>query len=218
MRQPRLTYMRGLRTNVLALLWVCLFAQCVAEQNAATYDGSWWLKIGDEQRRGFVLGFRDCYYHLVNRHTRLIDEDPRLAYVPRVTKYLHDHPDGATESVEALLSRVSSPPYSRPVHHPATGNESSEETKQKWGPYDSGDEWRASTELERLGMIQGFWECYERHTNSERGTFSQPRERYVQKISEWYGVNPDDPSEVDPRTVNDKIPEVLFRLHDQNER
>ena len=90
--------------------------------------------------------------------------------------------------------------------------------KQKWGPYDSGDEWRASSQLERLGMIQGFLECYERHTHSERGTFSQPREWYVRKISDWYGVKPDDPSEVDPKTVKDKIPEVLFRLHDQNKR
>jgi len=121
-------------------------------------------------------------------------------------------------SADALLSKLSNPPYSRSVHHPAEGNESSKELKQKWGPYNDGDEWRVLRELERVGWVQGFLECYGKHTKAEHGSFSKPREVYVKKLSEWYGVNPDDPSEVDPKTMNDKIPEVLFGLHDQEKQ
>jgi len=212
--------MRGRSTHGRKLFAWLLFCCCLslnvrAADKPSSYDGLWWLTIDNRQRMLFIDGFRACYFHLVDRHTHLYDEDPRLAYVPRLNAYLHDHPEATTESVESLLWKISGPPYARTVHHPAKGNESGDEVQQKWGPYDDGEEWRGLSDTDRLGTIQGFLECYDKHTNHEHGTFSRPREWYVKKISGWYGVKPDDEGVVDPKTVNDKIPEVLFRLHDE---
>lgn len=119
-----------------------MLVQPSAADKPSSYDGRWWLTIDDQQRIGFVVGFVDCYSNLVDHHTQLIQAGPRLGYVPRLTKYLREHPDAVTDSVESLLLKIASPPYARVVHHPESGNETLKELKQKWGPYDDGDQRR----------------------------------------------------------------------------
>jgi len=177
------------------------------------YDGKWWLSVNERQRRGFVHGFLLCYSELVDRQ---LFEESYSAYSSRLTEYLKAHPEASSESADVLLQRMAAPPYARPVHKPAgQGNETPEQLNVKWGPYENGDGWRAGAPW-NLGYIQGFLECYSKHTKSEHGTFSKPAEWYVKVISRWYGTKEGDPDALDMSRAQEKIPEVLFRFRDKD--
>ena len=158
----------------------------------------------------FVYGYVTCANKLATLDVKFYESV--LTYAPRLTAYLKEHPEASNESVEKLLWKIASPPYSRPVK--LTGREDFEH----WGGLD-GDEWRNGLEGEQNVLIAGFLECYTKRTKQEHGTFSRPTQYYVAAITKWYGhwVNPNDPedlSQVDPRKVDTPVPEVLFRFRD----
>lgn len=197
----------------LPLLFVGLvFLTVAAPSKAATYDGRWWLSVDQRQQDGFVHGFVVCYSNLVD--PKLFQESYRT-YTTRLNGYLQAHPESQPEPAEATLRNIAGRPFAKPVHRPAP-NETPKEYTAKWGANNDGDEWRGATSW-NLGYVEGFLECYSRHTKSEYGTFSKPPEWYANAIANWYGVRADDPAEINASRENDKIPEVLFRFRDKPE-
>jgi hypothetical protein len=198
----------------LSLVLVGLvFLTVAAPSKGAVFDGQWWLSVDQRQRDGFVYGFVVCYSNLVDR--KLFQESYR-AYATRLNGYLQAHPESLAEPVESTLRRVASPPFAKPVQRASVPNETPKESAAKWGANNDGDEWRGATSW-NLGYVQGFLQCYSRHTKSEYGTFSKAPEWYANAIANWYGVKADDPEEINVSRRNEKIPEVLFRFRDKPE-
>jgi hypothetical protein len=192
-----------------ALLFLCLLPLSTHTSDQPTsHDGKWWLSIGERQRLGFVDGFEICYVYLVDSNTHLNKPFTlRLA----LTKYLQDHPESGPQQVESTLLKVNTQlPVKRPSTHP---NETPEERAAKWGAHNDGFDWRGPDTF-NLGYIQGFLECYSKHTKQEYGTFSKLPEWYVKAIADWYGTGPD-PGQINLRREKEKIPEVLFRFRDK---
>lgn len=201
-----------MKARLLCLVF-CLLATCgnVGASSTDVYDGQWWLSINERQRMNFLYGYVTCANGLAKLDVRF--DESVLTYAPRLTTYLKEHPEASTDSVEKLLWKIANPPYSRMVKHPGKGEDVGD-----WGGMD-GDEWRNASEAEQNVLIRGFLECYMKRTKQEQGTFSRPIEYYVAAITKWYGtrINPDDPddhSQVDPKKVDTKVPEVLFRFRD----
>jgi hypothetical protein len=178
--------------------------------SSATYDGQWWLSLDERQRQGFVDGFEVCYVNLVDRKTF---QGSTYTSRLKLAEYLQAHSDSLREPVEISLLKSSKSRPLKPVHKPLTPNETPEELHAKWGAHNDGDEWRGPDSW-NLGYIQGFLECYSKHTKSEHGTFSKPPQWYADAIANWYGTKADDPEALDETKAGEKIPEVLFRFRD----
>ena len=185
---------------------LCLSAVALATDVREHYDGKWWLSLKKEQRLSYVDAYTVCYQKMVKAEA--FDEDIRL-YRDRINAYLREHPQSAQDAVSDLLWRVANPPYSRPAANHAPGGET---YSGRWGLYNGDDYWQLGTDEEHLAFLQGFLDCYEKHTNHPDGTFSKPREWYVKAIDDWYGYGPNVP--IVKSHVNDGIPDVLFRFRD----
>jgi YD repeat-containing protein len=169
-------------------------------------DGRSWISATKEQRLGFFEGYAACYLNDAGGKIRF--NESGYAYEPRLTDYLKKNPAEATKSIEELLWKMASPPYAQKIKRLR-----GEVHKGKYG-YLDGDHWRQAPS-ERLGLIEGFLYCYSRHAQSPIGTFSKPASYYVSAVSDWYGVEEDDPGEIAPSRMNAKIPDVLFKLRDK---
>lgn len=157
---------------------------------------------------GFVHGFEICYARLVDRNTPLNKPFTlRLA----LTKYLQDHPKSQSQPLESTLLKVN---MQLPVRRSSLPpNETPEEIAAKWGANNDGFEWRGPDTF-HLGYVQGFLECYSKHTKQEYGTFSKSAEWYVRAIVDWYGTG-SDPDQLNLSREKEQIPEVLFRFRDK---
>lgn len=201
----------GYRQFVKLLGFCCvLTVQIHAAEVKENYVGRWWLTTNQYQRLRFVDGYTTCYHYMVDpKHP--FQENIKL-YVERMNAYLKEHPESGDEPVGALLWRAANPPYSKTAVKQAPGGE---EWKEKWGYHDGDNDWLLMDDSARLAFIQGFLDCYDKHTNHPEGKFSKPREWYVKAVDDWYGYKPNDPSAVIESRLNDKIPDVLFRFSDE---
>jgi len=172
------------------------------------YDGKWWLSVEEHERVYVIEGYTNCYQFLPKPEIKFVESS--RAYESRLRTYLEAHAESLKEPVETLLWKMASPVYAQPLD-----NSGGEKWKGKWG-YANGDLWSQMSDLDRLGFIKGFLDCYSRSTKSEQGTFSKPRRSYMKAISKWYGVKADDPGEIIPDRKETKIPDVLFRFHDKD--
>ncbi len=198
----------GSLTAVL-LLVCCLSLNVLASGQPTSYDGQWWLSIGEHQRVGYVRGFSNCYVELVDRAA--FDSGSLRLYSASLTKYLQDHPESRSESAESILIKVNTL-LPKKKKSSAPPNETPEELAAKWGAHNDGDDWRGPDTFQ-LGYVQGFLECYSKRTQQKYGRFSKTPKWYVDAIANWYGTGPD-PEQLNPDRENEKVPEVLFRFHD----
>lgn len=162
-----------------------------------------------ESAFGFVKGFVICYLNLV-------DQTPFRGFSfdtlsTSLTKYLQEHPESQSLPAESSLLKVSMLLPKRKSF--AKPDETASEMAAKRGTNNDGDEWRG-VDTFQLGYIEGFLQCYSRHTKQEYGTFSKPPDWYVNAIADWYGTGPE-PEESNPSRASEKIPELLFRLRDK---
>jgi hypothetical protein len=188
-------------------IWIPFFI-AVGSDAKRGYEGRWWISIGKDQQTDFLEGYLACHSGLTTNDEMQFKESNR-AYYRRLTAYFQAHRESLNEPVELILWKVASPPLARPAKEPPGG----EGAGEKWGVLD-GEYWHLDSDLGRLGFVQGFLECYTRRTKQEQGTFSKPSAWYAAAITKWYGINPENPSAIDPDRENTKIPEVLFRFHD----
>jgi hypothetical protein len=93
----------------------------VGASSTDIYDGQWWLSINKRQRMNFVYGYVTCANGLAKLDVRF--DESVLTYAPRLTTYLKEHPEASKDSVENLLWKIASPPYSRTVNHPGKGED-----------------------------------------------------------------------------------------------
>lgn len=194
------------RINPLIAIALSFCAVLLCASDRENYDGKWWLSLNKRQRLSFIDGYTLCYQKMVS--AKEFDEDIGL-YRDRINTCLTEHPESTGDALSDLLWRVAHPPYSRPPAKHAPGGET---YPGRWGLYNGDDYWQLGTDEEHLAFIQGFLDCYNKHTNHPNGTFSKPRESYVKAIDDWYGFGKNVP--IVKGHENDGIPDVLFRFHD----
>jgi hypothetical protein len=151
------------KARLLCLVF-CLLATCttISASTTSVYDGQWWLSINERQRMNFVYGYVTCAIELAKLDVRF--DEAFETYALRLTAYLQEHPEASKESVESLLWKIASPPYSHPVEDTGGG-----EKVGKWGGM-NGDDWRNGDEAEQNVLIRGFLECYMKRRQLQNGT------------------------------------------------
>ncbi len=186
--------MKKFLLSIALILASC--ASIFAADNKAVYDGNWWRSTDHDQHIGFLVGYIDCYAY--ERKGPLLFEESWYQYENRITKFFQDHPAESGKSVVQALETVA----------PQKGKIATEKHL-----FFDGEYWRQSVPTQRLGYVQGFFQCY-RNTATRKTSFSKPDEWYVSQISKWFGVKEDDPSEINEKRVNIKIGDVLFKFKD----
>jgi hypothetical protein len=195
---------RAYRATPWMAIVLCLCTASLWATDRENYNGKWWLSLNQFQRLSFMDGYKLCYQKMVS--AREFDEDIHL-YRDRINTYLKEHPESAGDTLGELLWRLAHPPYSRPLaKHPSGG----ETYSGRWGFYNGGDYWQLGDDEDHLAFVQGFLDCYGKHTSHPNGIFSKSRESYVKAIDSWYGSG----AAAVKGHENDGIPDVLFRFHD----
>ena len=189
------------RTHRMPFVAPLLLAMLLASAgcSAASYDGNWWRKAPQQERRGFLAGYSDC---------ALYDAGPRQfadvswnTLEPQITARYEGGKAALRTSVPTMIDQVV--PRSSAKGSPAA---------DRHGIFD-GDYWRQSSAEHRLGFVSGYLECYKK-LSSPKAKFSSSPADYVGRISRWYGTKEDDPAEIDMKRVNQKIADVLYRFRD----
>lgn len=187
--------------TVASVFTLLAFAYSVAAAlGQSTYDGSWWVSVVHDQRLGFVEGYIDCNA-LVNPRDQFYNEAHIEELVRRADAFYSANAHEASQPVLSVLRRVANP-------SPVTTM-----PKSTFGLYD-GEDWRQASEPYRLGFVQGYRFCYQSSGDTHLGRLGKSNEWYVDRISSWYGVTKDDPSEINPKRYKRMIAQVLFLFKD----
>lgn len=197
------TILRG-EKNMAAknLLRILLFL--VAVRSLATgdqirlYDGSWWRSTNEEQHRGWLAGYIDC--SVINGKTEL-GFISWYTLEPEVSSFYASNPSRNTPVSKVLINIVASSRKPKPG-----------ERTQVHSAFD-GDYWRQAYPEHRLGYIQGFLTCHS-ELNNKKARFSKPPSWYASQISRWFGIQAEDPGEINSNRENVPISNVLFKFKD----
>ena len=191
--------------NIVRILLFLITASSLlaATKTPQPYDGVWWQSTSEEQHRGWLAGYIDC--SVINGKTAL-GFISWYTLEPEIAKYYKLHPSEIKSPVANVMLDVVA--RSRT---PKTG-----EKTQVHSGFD-GDYWRQSLPEHREGYIEGFLACHQA-LRGHQANFSKPPSWYVTKISQWFGVNTDDPGEINPKRENVAISKVLFKFKDATQK
>ncbi len=188
----------------LSVLFATLaLSACIrAGGDSGPYDGSWWSSVGKEERTGFLAGYIDCDSDSMGR-SRVADVRWNRAEAA-ISEYYATHVSERNMRVALVLVRIAPQ-----VKRRTTGR--GEIHGEKHGIFD-GEYWRVSSPAHRHGFIQGYLQCLQ---EGGRGSGYPHRvEWYVSRISQWYGLTSDDPSEANAQRADRKIADVLELVKD----
>jgi len=148
-----------------------------------------------DEQDGFLSGYLDCYvWDLKGSHSAV---QPIEAIIAEVSKYYEEHPKARNVPVPEALHILL-----KPDGRAAKG--------ERHGVYD-GDYWRQADFKHRAAFVRGYLTCL---SVRPKPGYSQPIENYVDAISKWYGVSDKDEGQLNEKTANEKIGDVLARLCD----
>lgn len=182
--------------SLVPLILPAVLAACIAGQAGPLYDGRWWQSLSATEQDGFVSGYLDCYIW----DAKGVDysDEPIKQQIGRVSDSYKTNRGATSTTVPEVLRKLA-----RSRNHEHLG--------ERHGIYD-GEFWRQLSPPGRVAFVQGYLVC-ERLYLSNR--FSGAHETYVKTISTWYGVSNTDESQLNDKTANDKIGDVLTRLRDK---
>jgi len=179
---------------------ICLFSACAG---AISYDGNWWNSVSKGEKTDFLAGYINCAVYDAEQ-TNMAGVAWNLLE-PEITKFYRENTSELKTPVVTVLAQFGSTEKLKP---PPGG----ESYPGKYGMFD-GEYWRKSFDDERLGFITGYIAC-QREFKKPEASFSREVQWYVDQISKWYGIQPDDPSEINTERSLDKIADVLYSLKD----
>ena len=149
-----------------------------------------------DQHTGFIAGYIDCAVYEGG--------DKNLANVswnvlePEITSYYQGNGSAILTPVATVIAKLG--PQKK-----LTKSSDDGENGQKHGIFD-GDYWRQSLPEHRVGFVSGFLACY-RKLSKKTASFSKSDAAYVSEVSRWYGIEQDDPSEINAKK---SIPKSLM--------
>jgi hypothetical protein len=176
---------------------LCLtLAACIISQPARPYDGSWWKSLSVSEQDAFVSGYLDCYIWDAQRTD--YSDKPIRQQRDSISSFYRANPQFASTPVPELLRKLAR------TGGPNRGAE-------RHGVY-GGDFWRQLSATGRVAFLRGYIACNSLYMTTR---FSRTPETYAKTISRWYGVSDADESQLNDKTANDKIGDVLARLRDR---
>ena len=179
---------------------------------AQTYDAAWWGNLTAEERTKFYSGVIDCY--IVEAHGKTYSDGPIESVVQAISTYYQRHPEASRRSVLDVTLEVSTSDTSPHLAGERHRDPGAEYWDEPHGYFD-GEYWRQSVDPERQAFVRGYLACRAKYLHS---TTDVSIAVIVSKISKWYGVKDDDPSEIDDRHANDKIGDLLDRIVNEKHR
>lgn len=169
--------------------------------DASIYNGQWWLSASKDRRSEFIAGFCDCAIS-DNSQDKLGSVSWHILE-PMVTEIYEQHGSDLKTPVTSVLMDV----RFQNKFRTAKGGE---RYPAKHGVFD-GEYWRQMLPEERLGFIEGYIVCQKKYGKPE-AVFSQAAEWYSSKISQWYGIKPNEPGEINGKRNTIAIADVLYRF------
>lgn len=184
-----------MKLSVISLV-VLLVTSCALSSagSAEGHDGAWWLSLDREQRLGYAAGYMHKCFPSIPRSWYLVEQE--------LSDYLESDPvlrnAEAGELVQLTVERALS-----------TDDIAEPQDRQELQPivFD-GEYWRQALPSHRLGFVTGYLDCSRLGTGS---TVVSERDSglYVDRLSQWYGVNEDDPGQIDPARSDRRIANLL---------
>jgi hypothetical protein len=160
------------------------------------YDGRWWKSLTFDEQDAFASGYLDCYVWDARRAD--YSKQPISQQIREVSSFYTANPELLYTPVTEVLRRL-----------PRYGGVS--RGTERHGTYD-GDFWRQLNPSGRVAFVRGYTVCRSLYLATR---FSATPEGYAQMISIWYGLSSRDESELNEKTANEKIGDVLVRLRDR---
>jgi len=185
---------------IICSLIICLFSACA---EAISYDGKWWNSLSHNEKLIFLAGYIDCAVYDAGQKN--MSGVSWYSLEPEVTKFYRENTSDIGKPVITVLTqfgpteKLKTPPGGEP--YPG-----------KHGMFD-GEYWRQALDDGRRGFITGYLACQQEFKKPE-ASFSHEIQWYVDQISKWYGIQPDDPSEINEERYLEKIADVLYTLKD----
>jgi hypothetical protein len=173
------------------------------------YDGHWWVTIANNERRGFVDGYLDCYTYEFKGPASFHNRPP-VEIQQLVTAFYSQERSRANDRVPEVLYR-----FQDRAGDTLRAREDGEAHPEPHGYYD-GQYWFEQTNDGRLGFIEGYLHCHAMHSRRSGG-FSRRLDEYRALISRWYGIR-EGTADLDEARAPGKIADVLFRFRDRPAR
>ena len=184
--------------QLFPILILSFFAN--ADQKAKEYDGHWWDSIYKEEQDGFISGYLDCCIY--DAKIQNAPNGPIVEIIRRIDQYYRSKSAIQEKPVVEVLKQINRGPSN------TAGQDRKKKARERHGSYD-GDYWRQSSHAARTGFVQGYILCRSKYLNEK---FPMQVENYVKAISQWYGVSDTDESEMNVKTADDKVGDVLIKL------
>ncbi len=189
--------------RVAVLLCFAPFGRAASDAGKA---GEWWQSAPTEEQLGYVAGYIDCI--VCDAGHSSLGKESWYALAPRISARYAERPDTATQPVSAILKALMN--EASTTSPPAAGGE---QYLEKHGFFD-GEYWRQSEPEHRLGFIEGYLDCW--RTEVTKGAqYSKPPSAYVDRLSEWFGLDAADPGVVRADRARTKIADALRLLRDK---
>ncbi len=189
-----------MKRMILCIFLISLFSACA---EATSYDGKWWNAVSKDERTGFLAGYIDCAVYDAGQKN-MADASWDLLE-PRITRFYRGNASDLMKPVATVLVQLSS---QGSPQKPKDGESYSE----KHGIFD-GEYWRQLLDDERLGFVEGYMVCQKQY-KKPAASLSHEAKWYVAQISKWYGIQPNDPSEINEKRSSKKIADVLYSFKD----
>jgi hypothetical protein len=166
-------------------------------QNRTVLDGLWWNQIQEPEKLGFVSGYLDCYIYDARRSGSI--SAPLKSYVEVVNQaYVADSKTRTKLVSNVLLQWITAP---QNPHVP----QSSASSKHS---YFKGNYWRQIDDLQRIGFVEGYAACGQQLLHSLPSALQDARQ-CANSISRWYGIDPNDPSEISLDRMTTTVAEAM---------
>lgn len=193
------------RAPLLRLLFILPTLACAYRTHAdASHSGRWWLAAPREERLGYLAGYIDCATTDAGKQRLAVGW---YSLEPKITKYYGRGASVVARPAWEILKELAAAEPANP------SNRGGESYPGKHGMFD-GEYWRQSPPDHRLGFIEGYLDC--RTVEEVSGVrYSKATAAYVARLSEWFGIEADDPSEVRADRAEVKIADALHLFRDQ---
>lgn len=198
-----------IKKTIICTIAIFLINLCLSA-NEGPLNGQWWCSVPESQRVGFIIGYTECSTFVVkdkvypNLKWNLLAKQITDQYINNTTKQ--------NQPIEDVMMGIYTKAQSIKTMDKYGSQFSFHPLKKGNGALD-GRYWWESSQPERIGILYGYFQCLNKNTSTLR-LFPHPIDWYVEKISQWYGINADDERLFDKKHIDDPIVNAIWRLRE----
>lgn len=185
-----------------ALAAFLLVSATLSAQTSLGFDRGWWMGISQEEQLGFVSGYLDCYIY--DAHGGGNTSGSLQSYVDNVSQFYRSDTTDTGKSVPDLLRRQ--------ITARSASTAKSASSSSNSHSYFNGNYWRQLEDERRIGFVEGYASCRSGFLHDEH-LKNLDSKKCASEISQWYGVDPADPSAINESRVTTQVSEIIDRCH-----